>query len=63
MRVLEEFVKYECNKCGCIFYIEEQFIDIAKKMDRYLCCPLGHKNIAREEDIENIMMQRSAVEL
>ena len=56
-------IEYECNKCGCIFSIEKQYIEIASKIDRYLCCPLGHRDIERTVDIEKLMQERSAVEL
>ena len=59
----EEYIKYECNKCGCKFSIEEQYIDIANKIDRFLSCPLGHRDIEREPDYKRLMEQKSGVHL
>lgn len=36
---------YECNKCGIVFIIPIEYINMIEIQGRYISCPAGHKNI------------------
>lgn len=41
----DEYILYECNKCGINFIIPIEGINKAEMLKRFISCPLGHKTI------------------
>lgn len=56
-------IDYICNKCGCEFSVNYEYIKRMEIEGRYISCPFGHRSIRVVEDIEKIMTERKAVEM
>lgn len=57
-------IEYECKKCNCYFNIDKEDVVRAELKDKYIACPIcGGRNLRKRDNFEELMQQRSAVNI
>lgn len=51
----EKYIAYKCKSCGLVFVVTEDSIRLAKILNRFMSCPLGHRGIEKLDPYDDLL--------